>query len=169
MINPSYALRQVYELEAATVSARSHITSLRPIRPQNAADPWEAEALRSFGRGQAETSSIEPLGGQPHMRLMRPLVTEKSCLRCHEEQGYRIGDIRGGISVSVPMAPLQAIARNTWSRCAWATACCGCWGWLGSAWGRGTSRGRSRLAAMQRSCCARTCSACKRLPSETPG
>ena len=62
----------MYELEAATSAGRNHITSLRPIRPQNAADPWEAEALRAFGRGETEVSSIESFDGQSYMRLMRP-------------------------------------------------------------------------------------------------
>lgn len=30
------------------------------------------------------------------------LKVEKSCLQCHENQGYKIGDIRGGLRVSVP-------------------------------------------------------------------
>ena len=34
---------------------------------------------------------------------MRPLVTEESCLTCHAHQGYKTGDIRGGISVKLPM------------------------------------------------------------------
>ena len=42
------------------------------------------------------------------MRLMRPFRTESSCLQCHAEQGYKEGDIRGGISVAVPMAPIMA-------------------------------------------------------------
>jgi PAS domain S-box-containing protein len=48
------------------------------------------------------------------MRLMRPFRTEASCLKCHEEQGYREGDIRGGISVAVPIAPI--VAENHLSR-----------------------------------------------------
>lgn len=30
------------------------------------------------------------------------LVTEKTCLVCHAKQGYKEGDIRGGISVTLP-------------------------------------------------------------------
>ncbi len=41
---------------------------------------------------------------------MRPLVTQQDCLRCHAQQGYREGDIRGGISVSVPVDSLWATA-----------------------------------------------------------
>ena len=42
------------------------------------------------------------------MRLMRPLITEKGCLKCHADQGYKEGEIRGGISASVPMEPMWA-------------------------------------------------------------
>lgn len=42
------------------------------------------------------------------MRLMRPLVTEESCLACHAQQGYKKGDIRGGISIRMPMGLLEA-------------------------------------------------------------
>jgi len=41
---------------------------------------------------------------------MKAMLVEESCLKCHSEQGYMIGDIRGDISVSVPMAPYQAVA-----------------------------------------------------------
>ena len=48
-----------------------------------------------------------PMGREAHFRFMRPLITEAGCLQCHEAQGYKIGDIRGGISVSMPWAPFQ--------------------------------------------------------------
>ncbi len=31
---------------------------------------------------------------------MAPLIVEKSCLPCHADQGYKLGDILGGISIS---------------------------------------------------------------------
>ena len=36
-----------------------------------------------------------------------PLLVEKSCLACHARQGYKLGDIRGGISVNVPAEGLD--------------------------------------------------------------
>ena len=39
-----------------------------------------------------------------YFRLMRPMVTEKGCLKCHGFQGYKVGDIRGGVSVSIPLS-----------------------------------------------------------------
>jgi PAS domain S-box-containing protein len=101
--------RQVNQMAAEIHGSQSHLTSLNPIRPENRPDPWETAALRSFERGVKEVSSVEKIAGEEYMRLMRPFTTEKSCLKCHASQGYREGDIRGGISVSVPMAPLWVI------------------------------------------------------------
>lgn len=35
--------------------------------------------------------------------FMAPLITDKSCLQCHQKQGYQVGDIRGGVSVTYPI------------------------------------------------------------------
>jgi diguanylate cyclase (GGDEF)-like protein len=103
LVNPAYMTRQVFELQQDQSGATSHITSLNPIRPENAPDVWEIKALQSFETGAAEVSSQEMTDGREFMRLMRPLVTEQSCLKCHADQGYHVGDVRGGISVSVPL------------------------------------------------------------------
>lgn len=109
LVNPAYMTRQVHEMSKKEFGVFGHITSLKPVRPENAPDPWEAEALRAFERGEKEVSSLEKIEGQEYMRLMQPFVADKGCLKCHAKQGYREGDIRGGISVSVPMQRLRAI------------------------------------------------------------
>jgi ssDNA-binding Zn-finger/Zn-ribbon topoisomerase 1 len=38
---------------------------------------------------------------------MSPLKVETECLKCHAKHGYKLGDIRGGISVSFPYSPFQ--------------------------------------------------------------
>jgi len=112
LLNPAYMTRQVHELAREQYDNRGHITSLHPIRPENRPDPWESNALLGFETGAAERSEVALLGGARWLRFMRPLVTEASCLRCHADQGYRAGQIRGGISVSVPMRPYEAIAEE---------------------------------------------------------
>ncbi len=44
--------------------------------------------------------------GQSYVRLMQPLMVEEGCLKCHSTQGYSVGQVRGGISETVPLAPL---------------------------------------------------------------
>ncbi len=109
LVNPAYMTRQVHELGQKQYGLKGHITSLNPIRPENAPDPWEAKILKTFENVPEEVTSLEIIDGERYMRLMRPMVTEKGCLKCHASQGYKVGDIRGGISVSVPMKQLQII------------------------------------------------------------
>ncbi len=112
LLNPAYMTRQVHQVGWEQYGVQGHITSLKPIRPGNEADAWETVALNAFERGVPEVSSVEMLQGQPHLRLMRPMLVEETCLKCHARQGYRQGDIRGGISVSVPLAPFSAQLRR---------------------------------------------------------
>lgn len=49
---------------------------------------------------------------QSTLFYMAALKTEPGCLKCHANQGYRVGDIRGGISITMPFSsggPLTAI------------------------------------------------------------
>ncbi len=109
LVNPAYMTRQVHELGRKQYGNQSHITSLKPLRPANVPDAWEAEALRAFEHGKTEVAELSMIGGIEYFRLMRPMITEASCLKCHADQGYEKGDLRGGISVSVPMAPLRSL------------------------------------------------------------
>ncbi len=118
-VNPAYMTRQVHELGFEKYGLRAHITSINPIRPENAPDPWEEAALKGFEKGVDEVSSLEKLEGESYLRLMRPLRTEQSCLQCHAKQGYQLNDVRGGISVSVPMQPLWALAGERKSHIVW--------------------------------------------------
>ncbi len=105
LVNPSYMTRQVHEMSFSTTGVRGHLTSLKPLRAQNAPDDWERGALQLFEKGATEYYSLETLDGQPFLRFMRPLKTEAPCLKCHTHQGYKTGDIRGGLSISVPWSP----------------------------------------------------------------
>lgn len=108
LINPAYMTRQVFELQKSSMSVIGHITSLRPIRPENKADAWETSALISFEEGNQESSVIINENEELTLRLMKPLFVEEKCLNCHATQGYTVGEVRGGISESVPLAPLYA-------------------------------------------------------------
>ena len=104
LMNPAYMFRELQTDFSIPSIGRSHITSLKPINPGNVADAWETKALQSFEHGTQEVIETQLLNGQPYLRLMLPLPVEPGCLKCHAEQGYKVGDIRGGISTSVPLA-----------------------------------------------------------------
>lgn len=112
LLNPAFMSRQVFEMQDQKMGIRGHITSLKPIRAENQPDPWERDALESFEKGRKEALGFVEVVGGRQIRLMQPLVTEQGCLRCHEGQGYRLGDIRGGISVTAPMSMFETPRRR---------------------------------------------------------
>ncbi len=101
-INPAYMTRQISEIAKEYRGVQFHITSLKPIRPQNKPSAREKEFLKKFEEGVKEKGVFIQKGGKTYYFYMAPLITKKSCLRCHAKQGYKEGDIRGGISVAVP-------------------------------------------------------------------
>lgn len=112
MMNPAYMLRHILKTSTETSDYRGSLTSLKPINPVNAPDTWEAQALLDFERGDAEVMAIRSLNGAEYLSLMRPLMVEESCLKCHAVQGYQLGDVRGGLSASVALAPLRAAGNS---------------------------------------------------------
>jgi len=135
LMNPAYMTRQVHEIEVRDRGVLGHITSLNPIRPENAADVWETMALKSFEQGNPESSGLYMLDGKQYLRLMVPLVAEKDCLVCHAKQGYKEGEIRGGLSTSIPMDPLVNIENNQSITIILAHGLIWLVGLLGTAWG----------------------------------
>lgn len=104
-VNPSFMTRQLSELAERKKGIRFHITSLKPIRPLNSPDAWEKESLLAFEKGEKERGEfLTGNGSEAGFVYMAPLVTEKACLNCHTELGYKTGDIRGGIRITLPFS-----------------------------------------------------------------
>jgi len=104
LMNPAYMVRQLMDNYNELYGTRGHITGLVLLRPENAPDTWETKALKSFIEdGAEEASELTEIDGQPFLRLMRPMIMTKGCEKCHGHLGFREGDIRGGVSVAIPM------------------------------------------------------------------
>jgi PAS domain S-box-containing protein len=108
LMNPAYVVRQINEWFHDLYGVNGHITSLKPLRPENAPDDWEQAALVAFEQGREEVSQFSSIEEKPFFRFMRPMIVKTGCLKCHGHQGYEEGDVRGGVSVSVPLTPLLA-------------------------------------------------------------
>lgn len=110
LMNPAYMVRQMNEEFSELYGVVVHITSLNPMRPENSPDDWERAALVSFEIGVKKRSEIATINDKPYLRYMRPMEVNEGCLKCHSHQGYKVGDIRGGVGVAVPLEPLYALA-----------------------------------------------------------
>jgi signal transduction histidine kinase len=112
--NPALMTKEISQLAQSSKRFTFHITSLRSLNPHNTPDDWEKTALEDFERGRFEKTGSVNRGGNLFYRFMKPLYVEKTCLQCHGVHGYKVGEVRGGISVDVPYNDtLMAIKRNS--------------------------------------------------------
>ncbi|MCD6390008.1 MAG: PAS domain S-box protein [Desulfobulbaceae bacterium] len=106
MVTPRYMSSHVHQLVFEQFGYKGHMTSLEPLRPENLPDEWEKKALAAFAGGAKEVIEFGDIDGKACLRLMRPVVTRKRCLTCHPRQENQVGKFMGGISLTVPLAPL---------------------------------------------------------------
>jgi PAS domain S-box-containing protein len=99
--------------------------SLRYRNPDNRPDDYETMMLQKFaGKPGQEFFTVNEARGREIFRFMLSMVAEKSCLECHGEYdrapafvrarfprghysyNYKLGEVIGAVSVSIPMADL---------------------------------------------------------------
>jgi two-component system sensor histidine kinase/response regulator len=112
LMNPAYMLRQMMNDYSKLYGIRGKITGLVVLNPINKPDQWEIDAIKSFQKGAEEAVAISEIDGEPYLRLMRPMWMTEGCTKCHGHLGFKDGDLRGGVGVSIPMAPFQEIFKN---------------------------------------------------------
>lgn len=97
--------------------------SLRYRNPDNRPDSYETARLEKFSlQKPVESSSLETLDGKQTFRYLQPMVAVESCLTCHGDYdkapafvrarfprghysyNYKVGEVIGAVSVSIPMA-----------------------------------------------------------------
>ncbi len=109
--NPALMTREISELAQEDSLYSFHITSLLPLNPDNAPDEFERESLQAFEQGVEETSLKGSKNLKTYYRYMAPLMVEEGCLECHAKQGYKVGDVRGGISVELDITEIEKSLR----------------------------------------------------------
>ncbi|MCW8830519.1 MAG: PAS domain S-box protein, partial [Gammaproteobacteria bacterium] len=110
LINPALMVRMFNEMAKKNSRTQGNISSLRPLNPVNLPDPWEARALKLFETGTSEVTEVSDIDGEPYLRLIHVMKMDGKCLACHKQQGYKMGDVAGGVSVSVPLLKLEQTA-----------------------------------------------------------
>jgi len=109
LMNPAYMLREMMQDHAELYGIKGRIVGIVALNPANLADPWEAEGIRQFANGSKDQlMEVSDIDGAPYMRLFKPFRMEASCQKCHGHLGFKDGEVRGGIGVSVPLAPYLA-------------------------------------------------------------
>lgn len=105
--NPALMTKEISKIFSELNGIQFHITSLQLLNGENAPDTFERRALKKFEEGEREFWEVESGESGRRFRYMAPLLVEQSCQKCHYKIGYKVGDIRGGISISIPFTPIQ--------------------------------------------------------------
>lgn len=150
LVNPAYMTSMVFAQAAADPDKAIYckLISLNPLNPDNAPTPWEAEALRAMEQNPAgEYFQLRRIDDQEYLQFLGPFVTAKSCLKCHEQQGYREGDLRGAISISIPMETYRVAEINLNQRTVGALLVM--WGGFSVAWAILSKRRHDKDLALQ--------------------
>ena len=101
--------------------------SLRYRNPENRPDQFETTQLKAFARDpSSEVYEIVENGGPRAFRYMQPMLATASCLECHGSYesapnfvqkrfppghisyNYKVGEVIGAVSVTIPMKDLYA-------------------------------------------------------------
>jgi PAS domain S-box-containing protein len=99
LVNPAYMIRQMYEMNNDAKLVKTRLVSDKLLNPVNTPDGWEINALKQVVSTKKDYFEMDRKDGKSEFRFMSPFFIEKPCLKCHAFQGYKIGDIRGAISV----------------------------------------------------------------------
>ncbi|WPD21753.1 MAG: PAS domain S-box protein [Candidatus Electrothrix scaldis] len=112
LMNPAYMIRDMMSNYSKLYGIKGKITGLVVLNPINTPDQWEINAIKSFAKGAEEAVEIQDIDGHPFLRLMRPMWMTKGCEKCHGHLGFKEGDLRGGVSIAVPMAPYLQVVKK---------------------------------------------------------
>lgn len=105
--NPAVMTREMSQIADEANKVRFHLTSLQLVNPENAPDSWERSVLEGFASNRREVAITQNDPNGRVLRMMRPLVVEEGCLTCHAAAGYKVGDVRGAISLTLPLTAVD--------------------------------------------------------------
>lgn len=119
MRNPALVTREISAYAEEAGLYRFRLTSLKLKNMANAPQDFERKALELFQAQGFEKSrdgvAVQHLeNDQAIYCRIAPLQVLPSCLECHRDQGYQVGEVRGGLSIIIPMD--KALAAMTRSR-----------------------------------------------------
>ncbi len=104
MRNPAMVTRELSEYSIQKGLGSFRVTSLKPVNPANIPDDYEKQCMISFEHGISESLEIIDSTAGRIVRYLAPLDVKASCLGCHARHGYSQGDIRGALSITIPIA-----------------------------------------------------------------
>jgi PAS domain S-box-containing protein len=131
---PAHALSRISSEFGNWTHSRARFNNVSdlPRNPSNRADIYELEAMawhRAHPKMAERIAEIREADGRKYFHFTAPIWTEAYCLNCHSSPetapagiraryasayGYRVGDLRGVMSIKLPIEEVRAGALAHW-------------------------------------------------------
>lgn len=103
-INPDRMVWDAYRLQNKNINIRKYSGASEIKESRYLPDMWEKKALTLFARQKEdEYSEIFETDGVFTLRLMVPLIVNHNSIRYYGSTGFKLGDLWGGMSVTLPL------------------------------------------------------------------
>lgn len=113
LYNPASMLREIMNDYSNLYQIKARITGKMYLNPENAPDAWEAKALDELSHGKKEVKELISSDGKSYLRVMQPMYMEQGCMKCHAWTGLKVGDLRGGTDVTIPLDLFAAFKNDS--------------------------------------------------------
>lgn len=106
---PAVVTKELAKYADHMATFKFHITSDRLVNPENAPNNFEKYALKKIeNENLLEYADVHIDDNKNKFyRYAAPLYINQSCLACHNNQDYRIDDVRGLISIEFPLEEME--------------------------------------------------------------
>lgn len=106
---PAVVTKELAKYADHMATFKFHITSNKLVNPENAPNNFEKYALKKIeNENLSEYADVHIDDNKNKFyRYAAPLYINKSCLACHDNQDYRIDDVRGLISIIFPLEEME--------------------------------------------------------------
>lgn len=107
---PAVVTKELAKYADHMATFKFHITSNKLVNPENAPNNFEKYALKKIeNENLSEYADVHIDDNKNKFyRYAAPLYINKSCLACHDDQDYRIDDVRGLISIIFPLEEMES-------------------------------------------------------------
>lgn len=106
---PAVVTKELAKYANHMATFKFHITSDKLVNPENAPNSFEQYAFKKIeNENLLEYADVYTNDNKNKFyRYAAPLYINQSCLACHDNQDYRIDDVRGLISIEFPLEEME--------------------------------------------------------------
>jgi|GEM_PF-5113602 len=81
-----------------------HFAAAEPVNAENSPDPFEKKAIDLFQDGKLHEYFSFFYGSEyPRIQYSKPIFSQTGCKSCHEENRFKDGELRGVVSIRLPI------------------------------------------------------------------